>query len=192
MQHYANTCGGRDADRAGSTVTLRDLAQRRWLLSSLLIAGAALFVIGVTAERNTADTHTETSTETAQTDTTAHVEEAGGEEAPHTEESATAQEGHTESSSETVFGVNLESTALVIVAAIASLTLAALTWRWNLRLLLVAAVAFAVVFAVVDIAELVHQIEESRVGIAALAAAIAVLHIVAALVAEQRATNAPT
>ncbi len=91
-----------------------------------------------------------------------------------------------------MFGLNLESTALVIVAAIASLTLVALTWRWTLHLLLLATVAFAAVFAVFDIAELVHQIQESRVGIAALAAAIAVLHIVAALVAEQRATTAPT
>lgn len=173
-------------------MTLRELAQPRWLLSTLLIAGAALFAIGVAAERNAADTHTETSTETAQTEDTTHAEESSGEEAPHTEESATEQAGHTETSSETVFGVNLESTALVIVAAIVSLALAALTWRLNLRLLLLATVAFAVVFAAFDIAELIHQIQESRAGIAALAAAIAVLHIVAALVAEQRATTAPT
>ncbi len=178
-------------------MTLREFAQPRWLLSSLLIAGAALFAIGVAAERNTADTHIETGTETAQSENTTHVEESGGEETPHgdepphSEKPATAQEGRTEASNETVFGVNLESTALLILVALVSLALAALTWRWNLRPLLLVAVAFAAVFAVFDIVELVHQIRESRSGIAALAAAIAVLHLVAALVAEQRATTAP-
>ena len=173
-------------------MTLRELCQPRWVLSSLLIAGAALFAIGVAAERNAADTHTETGTETVQTEGTGHTEESGGEETPHTEQPATEQAGHTEASSETVFGVDLESTTLVIVAAIASIALAVLTWRMNRRLLFLATVAFAAVFAIFDIAELVHQIQESRAGIAALAAAIAVAHIGAALVGEQRATAAPT
>ena len=170
-------------------MTLRELAQPRWLLCTLLIAGAALFAVGVAAERNATDAHTETATETAHTEGTAQ-EESGGEETQHTDESATEQAGHTESSSETVLGVNLESTALVVVAAIASVALAALTWRWNLRLLLLATLAFAAVFASFDIAELVHQIQESRTGIAALVAIIAALHIAAALVAQQRATTA--
>ncbi len=38
-------------------MTLRRLSQPRWLLSSLLIAGAALFAIGIAAERHAA-THT--------------------------------------------------------------------------------------------------------------------------------------
>jgi len=46
-------------------MTLRELAQPRWLLSTLLIAGAALFAIGVATERNTADTHTEANTDGA-------------------------------------------------------------------------------------------------------------------------------
>ncbi len=127
-------------------MTLRELAQPRWILSSLLIAGAALFAIGVAKE----------------------------------------------SSSENVFGVNLESTTLAIFAAIASIALAALTWRLNRRLVLLATVAFAAVFAVFDIAELVHQIQESRSSIAALAAVIALLHIAAAVGAEQRATCTAT
>lgn len=172
-------------------MTLRELAQPRWLLSSLLIAGAALFAIGVAAERNATDSHTGTTTETAHTEGTTQ-EESVGEETPQTEESATEESGHTESSSETVFGVNLESTALVIVAAIASVALAALTWRWNVRPLLLATATFAAVFAIFDIAELVHQVQESRTGIAALVAIIAALHTGAALVAQQRATTATT
>lgn len=172
-------------------MTLRELAQPRWFLSALLIAGAALFAVGVAAERNATDTHSETPTETAHTEGTAHVE-VSGEETPHSEEPATEQAGPAESSSETVFGVNLESVALVIAATLASVALAALTWRWNCRLLLLATAAFAAVFAIFDIAELVHQIQESRAGIATLVVIIAALHIAAALVAQQRATAAPT
>lgn len=70
-------------------MTLRALDQPRRLLSSLLIAGAALFAIGVAAERNAADGHTETGTEAAHTEGTTQTEESGGQETPHTEEQAT-------------------------------------------------------------------------------------------------------
>ena len=187
-------------------MTLREIAQPRWLLSSLLIAGAALFAIGVAAERNAADKHTESGVETVNTgvsgaETTTLAAESGGDEAAHTDETggegtaptevpAVEVAGHSESSSETVLGVNLESTGLVIVAAIVSLALAVLTWRLNVRLLLLTTVAFGAVFTAFDIAELVHQIKESRAGIAALAGLIALLHAAAALVAEQRTTSA--
>ena len=179
-------------------MTLRQMSQPRWLLSSLLIAGAALFAVGVAAERNAANNHPETGTETAHaeqpaTETTEHDEQASDAEASTAEQPPAAEAArHPESSTETVLGLNLESTGLVIVAAIASLALALLTWRLNLRPLLLAAVAFAAVFTAFDIAELVHQIKESRTGIAALAAVIALLHVAAALVAAQRTTSAST
>ncbi len=177
-------------------MTLRQISQPRWLLSSLLIAGAALFAIGVAAERNATSNHTATGAETVHTEqpaseTTAHASESGGTETPLAEQPATEPAGHTESSPETVLGVNLESTALVVVAAIVALALAVLTWRLNLRLLLITTVAFAAVFTAFDVAELVHQIKESRAGIAALAAVITLLHVAAALAATQRATSAP-
>ena len=53
--------------------------------------------------------------------------------------------------------------------------------------LLFAAVAFALVFAAFDVAEFIHQVEESRAGLATLALAIALVHVVVAFVAEQRA-----
>ena len=192
-------------------MTLRELSQPQWLLSSLLIAGAALFAIGVAAERNANDTHTETGTETANTAEpgteatapTGEAAEAGGGEVAHTDQTtgeATAPiaepageaAGHSESSNETFLGLNLESTPLVIIAAAASLALAAITRRRNLRALLFASMAFAVVFAVFDIAEVAHQIKESRSGLALLAATIALVHVVIAVVAEQRATSAPS
>lgn len=168
-------------------MTLRDLAQPRWLLSSLLIAGAALFAVGVATERNALQRSGETSTQTLQTPESGHAAESSGEQATRAEQPGTEQVSHTETSTETVLGVNLESTALVIVAAIAAIALAVLTWRLNLRWLLLATAAFAAIFAAFDIAELAHQIKESRAAIAALAALIALVHVATALVAEQRA-----
>jgi DMSO/TMAO reductase YedYZ heme-binding membrane subunit len=51
--------------------------------------------------------------------------------------------------------------------------------------------AFAVVFAVFDIAEVAHQIKESRAALALLAATIALVHVATTVVAEQRTTTAP-
>lgn len=189
-------------------MTLRELSQPRWLLTSLLIAGAALFAIGIAAERNASAHHTETGTEAANpTETTsgqtAPAAESGGDEATHTDETTGEETTHTEvpggeptahseTSAETVLGINLESDALVIVAIAVSLALAALTWLRNRRSLLLATMAFALVFAVFDIAEVAHQLKESRSGLAVFAAAIALVHLATALVAEQRATTAPS
>ena len=177
------------ADRAGPAMTLRELAQPRWLLSSLLIASTALFAAGVAAERKAVQRRGETSVESVQTTELGRAAESSSERATGSEQPATEQIGHTETSNETVLGVNLESTALVIVAAIAAVALALLTWRLDPRCLLLATVAFAATFAAFDIAELAHQIKESRASIAALAALIALLHITTALLAQQRATR---
>ena len=171
-------------------MTLRDLVQPRWLLSSLLIAGAALFAIGVTAERHAAAHYTETAAETGAELT--HTDETTSEVATHTEAPAGETGGHSELSGENVLGVNVESSALVIVALAVSLALAALTWMRNRPGLLFATMAIAVVFAVFDVAEVAHQIKESRTGLATLAATIALVHLATALVAEQRAVTAPS
>ena len=183
-------------------MTLREFSQPRWLLSSLLITGAAMFAIGIAAERHASAHHTKTGTETASpAQTTAPAAEAGGDEVSHTDEAASEgtthtetaggeTTGHSESSSETVLGLNLESNALVLVAIAVSLALAVLTWFRNRRALLFATMAFAVVIAVFDIAEVVHQIKESRGGLATLAATTALVHVATALIAEQRAASA--
>lgn len=187
-------------------MTLRDLSQRRWLLSSLLLAGAALFAIGVAAERHAIADHSETGAEAvspaqvtaAQTapagetgGEATHTDETTSEGTTHTEAPTGETGGHSESAGETVLGLNLESNALAIVAVAASLALAALTWMRNRRSLLFATMAVAVVFAVFDVAEVAHQFKESPTGLATLAAAIALVHVATALVAEQRATTPP-
>ena len=52
----------RRVNRLAATFAV-SITQLRWLLSSLLIAGAALFATGVAAERNATANHTETSVE---------------------------------------------------------------------------------------------------------------------------------
>ncbi len=145
----------------------------RWLLSALLIVGAALFAIGVAAEHSANDHHA--------AGVTTHVE--GPSEGA---EAAASDEGSAEHASEKVLGVDIESGVLVAVAVALSLALAFLTWRTNGRLVLLTTIAFAALFALLDIAEFVHQIKESRAGIAVLAAIIALVHAWATVAARRR------
>ena len=77
-----------------------------------------------------------------------------------------------------ILGVNTESVALMIVAVVASLLLALAVWlgRWPRPVLLCAA-GFGLVFAAGDGRELVHQLDESHAGLAAIAAILIVLHL---------------
>jgi heme/copper-type cytochrome/quinol oxidase subunit 3 len=144
----------------------------RWLLGTLLIAAAALFAIGVATE---GDAHDET---VAPLETGDHSETT--EAAKHDQHAEASETG------EELFGVNLESTPLVVLAVIISVALAAATWRTDHHLILLVTALFAAAFAVLDVAEFSHQIKESATTIAALATIIAVLHAAAALLAEQR------
>ena len=148
------------------------LTRMRWLLGTLLIVAAALFAIGVATE---GDVHQES---VATVEAGEHNEAT--EAAEHNERSEASETG------EELFGVNLESTPLVVLAVIISVALAAATWRIDHKLILLVTALFAAAFAVLDVAEFSHQIRESASTIAALAAIIAVLHAAAALLAEQR------
>lgn len=163
------------------TVVLR----ARWLLSALLITGAALFTIGVAAERSNHNHHDEPSA--------AHKE--GGEEAAHDEASEAAEGSRREAAGaeheeheETVLGINVESTPLVATGVLVSVAFAILVWFRRDSLLLWVVAAFTASFAVLDVAELLHQIDENRTGIAVIAAVVVVVHTAATLVAETRAT----
>ena len=93
-------------------------------------------------------------------------------------------------SGETAFGINLESTPVVVLAVVVSVVLAIATWRTDKLILLVTAL-FAAAFALLDVAEFSHQIKESATTIAVIAAIIAVLHTATALLAKQRRAAAP-
>jgi len=71
-----------------------------------------------------------------------------------------------------------------VLATAVSLLLGAAVLRWPRAEALLAAVAVAMIaFAVLDIREVAHQLDEDRTGIAVLAAVIATLHLAAAALA---------
>jgi hypothetical protein len=91
----------------------------RWLLSVVLIAGAALFAVGAGVERNNDAHHDEA---VAVTTTGEGTVAAEGSEAAEAAESAGANATEvSESDNEKVLGIKLESTPLVVVAVIISL-----------------------------------------------------------------------
>jgi uncharacterized oligopeptide transporter (OPT) family protein len=136
----------------------------RVLLAGLLVVSAVLFAVGSTLERHQHRTET-----TAATHQEGSSGESGGEGTANTE--THAEKGVT------LLGINTESLGLEIVAIVASLALAAAALLLRQRLVLVAIIAFALVFAAGDVRELVHQINESHAGIAAIAAILIVLHL---------------
>ena len=147
----------------------------------LLVAASAVFAIGVVVERSQPDQHEES--------TQQHTDEPGA--APEGSQEREAQERRErseiteadEENPEELFGVNTESVGLVIAAIAVSLLLAvaALTVRSPLVLGLIFIVALGA--AVFDIREVMHQVDESRDGVATLAMLTAVLHVLTALVA---------
>jgi len=155
----------------------------RALLAGLLVVSAILFAVGTTLER-----HQQGKETTAATD----QEGSGGE---SDEESTAHAETHREKGV-TLLGINTESLGLEIAAIVASLLLAAAALLLRQRLVLLAIIGFGLVFAAGDIRELVHQINESHEGIAAIAAILIGLHVAvagtAALLFGRRADSATT
>lgn len=148
------------------------LVRLRWLVGILLIVAASLFAVGVATE---GDVHREA--------VAGDHHETGGAEgggAAHDERTEVAETG------ERVLGINLEATPLVVAALAVSLVLAAATWRRDRRIVLLVTGVFAAGFAALDVAEFSHQIQRPAVLLAIIAAVIAVLHVFAALLAEQR------
>jgi hypothetical protein len=171
----------------------------RWTLVALLVASTALFAVGVIAERSSRDTHTEPAA--------AHASETGGEsgepagahgEGGASQATASGEAGHVESGtghteSERLLGVDVESTPLVVLAVLAGLALAALAAsRIGLRHgFLLAVVVIGLAWAALDIREVVHQLDESRTGVAVVAMAVAALHLTVAAISGRLATQPP-
>jgi hypothetical protein len=155
---------------------------RRSLLVALLVVSTAAFVVGVSDERSSGDSHPEPAAAAESSEASETGEEAHGDE-------AAAEAGEDEY--ETLLGADLEATPFVVLAAAVSLGLALAVWprpEWRLLLGLVAAAMVA--FAALDVREVVHQVGEDS-GLAALAGVVAALHLGAAAVALSMA-RAPT
>ena len=127
----------------------------RVALVGLLVVATAAFVVGTSIERSSGGE--------------AHAGPAGESAERHPEES-----GHED----------LESTPLVVAAAAFALVVAFAVWqRPGARRLLLFVLVAMVAFAVLDVREVAHQVDEHDTGLAVLAALVAGLHLAVAAVA---------
>jgi hypothetical protein len=97
-------------------------------------------------------------------------------------ESPSGRETHKESS-EDIFGVNPEAKGLVAAAVATGVVLAGAVWTLDATAVLLAVIVFGLVFALFDIREIVHQVDESRAGLVVIAAVLAVIHLAVATMA---------
>lgn len=161
----------------------------RTLLVVLILAAAALFVVGVVAESSQASSSVETTGGgVSAAEGGDHVDQSGSDPAEASEAHA-GDEGASElgesgsEAEEGLFGFDLEALPLVVAAVVFSVALAAAVWiAPNLIVLTLAAVVM-VVFAGLDVREVIHQIGESAGMLAVLAAVVALLHAAAGLTA---------
>ena len=80
-------------------------------------------------------------------------------------------------SSETVLGINPESPGLVAAAIMLSVFLAVAILLRPLSLVLAVAGAFGLIFAFLDILEILHQLQEQRSSLAAIAGVATLFHL---------------
>jgi hypothetical protein len=157
------------------------VSRLRWTVVALLVASTALFAVGVIAERSSTDAHSDPAS--------VHVGEGlSANEAGHTETAARDTDTET---NEAVLGVNIESTPLLALAVILGLGLAVLTATRLGRppAVLLALAVIALAWVALDVREVVHQLDESRTGIAIIAIVVAVLHLTVALLAGAMAVR---
>jgi hypothetical protein len=176
----------RPASGEGLLTTTEETVLLRKVLVSLIVLSTVAFAVGAIVEHSSG----EPAAEGSGTKAPAHGEsgeavEGSGEAAEVGGEVAPVSEGTEEpNGEETLFGTDPESTPLVVLAIVASLLLGAgcwfrPEWRW---LLVVTAFAMAA-FAVLDLREVIHQLDESDTGLAFVAGAMATLHVAAAVTA---------
>ena len=159
------------------------------LLVALIVSATVAFVVGVALERHEVNEPARGSVTTHREVPSEHAGESGAGEVAERREQTGGHEAR--ESSESLLGVNPESTALVAAAVALSLALAIAAWRMSGTMWVLAAVALAMAaFGALDVREALHQASESRTGLTALASAVAALHLGAALVAAGAAARA--
>jgi len=158
----------------------------RLVLVALLIVATALFAAGVIAER---------SGESTEPAGVRAAEAQGGEreegETQGLDEDRPEPAAHADER-ERVLGVDVESTPLIVLAVAAGLGLAALaaTPLGRLPAVLLTIAVIAIAWAALDVREAVHQLDESRSGIATIAIIVSVLHLAVAAIAGRLAARA--
>jgi hypothetical protein len=137
----------------------------RAIIVTLIVLATAGFVVGVTIERNTSEPHAERHVESGEQGEAGHVDAQAG------------SETHAEFQP---FGVDIEAVPFIVLAALASLGMAAAVWTWPTSVpVLVIVAAAMLLFALLDVREVFHQADENRTGLAILAGAVAGLHLAA-------------
>jgi hypothetical protein len=139
----------------------------------LLVGTGILFLIGSTIERNHRH-HESAAAKSAETSGGETGSGSGGEGRNPAEKHVTAGSGEAGAK---LLGVNTESVALSVVAVVVSFLLAAAIWLWPSSLVFLAVAVFALVFAAGDARELVHQLDDSNGGLAAVAGLLLFLHL---------------
>lgn len=163
----------------------------RWhlLIAILLVVSTAVFAAGTLGERASRTGHeaqrggAAVSESHAGETAGATSREASESEAPGADADAAARREASEQHGEAVLGIDLESPGLVALAVLVSLALAALALRGPAPWLLAAIIAFMVVFVALDAREVAHQAQDSRTGLALIAALALLLHLAVAGVA---------
>jgi opacity protein-like surface antigen len=147
----------------------------RAAIAGLIVLATLGFVVGTTIERNTRERPA-----------AEHKAEDGEE-----TEAERAAEGGGEAHGEfQPFGVDIEAVPFIVLAAVASVAMAAAVWRLPRMLLVLAIVGVTMLlFAALDVREVVHQVDESRTGLAVLAGVVAALHGSAAATVAYRSRS---
>jgi hypothetical protein len=142
----------------------------RSLLGALVLTVTVALVVGTALERNGGETRPAHTAEAAEDGSEAHADG---------DADALGQRSELRP-----LGVDVEAAPFVALAAVASLALALAAWLRPRAAALLALVAVAMLaFALLDVREVFHQVDESRTGLALLAGAVAALHAGAAAVA---------
>jgi hypothetical protein len=156
-----------------ATVSVR----RRWvagIVAGLLVAAAALLILGVVFER-----HTESGAEHPVVAATGEPQESHHDES--TEEThagpATNADVPGGEAAERLTGISVESTWVVALGAIASIALAVAVWLRPSRPVIAMVVTFTAAALILDTLEIGHQLRADRIALAALAGAIAALRV---------------
>ena len=171
----------------------------RWTLVALLVASTALFAVGVIAERSSTDTHTEPAA--------AHAAETGGESGePRAPTARAARRRRPRPAKRATSNPRprMPSTS----GCSASMWSPRRSWcsrcspasrsrRWRPAGSACDAASCspssssALAWAALDIREVVHQLDESRTGVAVVAMAVAALHLAVAAISGRLATQPP-
>ena len=145
--------------------------------------GAAHAETGSGGPRNTATARAErTAGETAAQVTSESQRSVGDSSRTGSGETAgeRLREGHREAK---LLGINPEALSLLVIAVVASVLLAAAVWFRPLAPALIAIIGFGLVFAALDVREVLHQLDESRTSLIVIASALIGLHLLVAMLA---------